>query len=118
MPTPVLPTQSALATVVASWREDAGVVRRRDPRSTVPEVLVRCADEVARVAADAITFLTEEEAMLRSGWTREKVRRHARLYEGGDSVRTDGRKFFLLAAIVPRRQHLSVIEHAAQEGAA
>lgn len=95
-----------LADVINGWRAEAAICHRRGAQATAV-VLEGCADEVAAVAEEFTTFLSEHEAVRRSGWSPEKVRRHARLFLDTPHVRWDGpsKTFTLRACIVPRQSH-------------
>lgn len=106
-----------LAQVVTDWRGEAAVLRRRgDTRAA--GILEQCADEVAQVADEFTTWLSEDAAARRSGWTLSKVRRHALAFLHTPHVVAEKRAYRLRACIVPRRAHLEMIRAAAQQGAA
>lgn len=62
-----------LEEVLARWRSDAAVLRRNDIKANA-SVLERCHHEVELAAADYLTWLTEEQAMDKSGRTRDWLR--------------------------------------------
>ncbi len=103
--------------VVADWRGEAAVLRRRgDDRAAT--LLEQCAAEVAAVADEFTTWLTEEAGARRSGWSPAKVRRHALAFLHTPHVRQEKRAYLLRACIVPRRAHLEMIRNAGRQGAA
>lgn len=106
-----------LLQVIADWRGDAAVLRKRGDDRTA-RVLEQCAEQAADVADEFTTFLSVEDAMRRSGWAHAKVVRHARLYLHTPHVRVVKRSYLLRACIVPRRQHVEMVREAAQRGAA
>ena len=111
------PLPADLADVIADWREDAAILRRRGDQRTA-EVLEQCAADVTGVALEYIVWLSESEAQLRSGWTAGKVRSHARAFLHTPHVRTEKKGYWLRACIVPRRAHYELLREAAQRGAA
>jgi hypothetical protein len=110
-------TAPELAQVVADWRGEAAVLRRRGD-SRAATLLEQCASEVAAVSDDFTTWLSEEAAARRSGWTLTKVRRHALAFLHTPHVQQEKRAYRLRACIVPRRAHLEMIRAAAQQGVA
>lgn len=109
----------SLEQVLADERGDAAVLRRRG-HAKEAELIERICDRVADAAVDFITFISESDAMLRSGkgvdyfksrfgsWEREGLARRSP---------TDRRKRQYLRAIVPRRQNLDAIRKDAEETA-
>lgn len=115
MNTTAMPTE--LAQVVADWRGEAAILRRRgDARAA--DLLEQCAGEIAAVTEEYTLWLSEDAAARRSGWTLSKVRRHALAYLHTPHVQQEKRAYRLRACIVPRRAHLEMIRAAAQQGAA
>ncbi len=111
------PIPADLADVIADWREDAAILRRRgEPRTA--ELLEQCAADVTVVAQEYTAWLSEPEAQLRSGWTAGKVRSHARAFLHTPHVRAEKKGYWLRACIVPRRAHYELMREAAQRGAA
>lgn len=109
------PTAGELSQVLADWRGDAAVLRRRgDARAA--ELLEKCASEMAAVADEYTSWLTESQAGLRSGKRPGQVRRLALQYLHTPHVRPEGRAYLLRACIVPRRQHLEMIREDAARG--
>jgi hypothetical protein len=66
-----------LGEVVATWREDAAVLRARG-YSVEAERLEAMAGEVFGVAEDFITWLSEDMAFMKSGLSRRTLRRRFR----------------------------------------
>lgn len=106
-----------LSQVLADWRGEAAVLRRRGD-ARVADVLEQCAAEVSSIAEEYTAWMTEEAAARRSGWTLSKVRRHALAFLHTAHVRQEKRAYLLRACIVPRRAHLEMIRAAAEKGAA
>lgn len=95
-----------LAQVIADWRGDAAVLRRRGD-ARVAEALERCAEDAAAAAEEWLLWLSEGEAAMRAGhseeWMRgrfEQMRRegHAKL------IRRGVRQY--RACAVPRRANV------------
>jgi hypothetical protein len=106
-----------LGQIIADWRGDAAVLRRRGDER-MAQALEQCADQAAEVADEFTAWLSVDEATRRSGWAHAKIVRHARLYLQTPHVRVEKRAYFLRACIVPRRQHLEMLREAAQRGVA
>lgn len=104
-------TQPDLADVIADWRGDASVLRRRGDVK-IAETLEKCAEDL-RAFDDFTQWLSEADAMKRSGWSGDKVRRHARLFLQTEHVRQVKRNYLLRACIVPRRLHLEMVRASA-----
>lgn len=106
-----------LAQVIADWRGEAAVLRRRgDERAA--KMLEQCAGEAATVADEYTLWLSESEAALRAGWSGDQVRRHARKFVETPHVVVERRRYRLRACIVPRRSHPEMFRAAAERGAA
>jgi hypothetical protein len=111
------PADRDLSDVLSDWREDAAILRRRgDARAA--DLLLQCATDVAGVAEEYTSWLSEAEAQLRSGWTAGQVRRHARAFLHTPHVQAERRAYRLRACIVPRRAHYELLRAAAERGAA
>lgn len=108
--------RTELADVLSEIREDAVVLRRRN-HARDAEMLEQVADRVARAAADLLTWWTEEDAAAAAGWTRTKVRRHARLYAYTGHVRYERGRYWLRAIIVPRTLPASIARAAGERAA-
>lgn len=106
-----------LSQVIADWRGDAAVLRKRGDERTA-KVLEQCAEQAAEAADDFTAWLSVEEAMRRSGWAHAKVVRHARLFLHTPHVRVEKRAYLLRACVVPRRQFVGMLREAAERGVA
>lgn len=89
--------------VVARWRSDAAALRRNgEPAKAV--LLERCADETETAAAEWLTWLSEEEAALRSGRSVAWLRARYRDWHPQGHAKPVGRAVRIYrAAVVPRR---------------
>ncbi len=87
--------------MLGTWRDDAEVLRRHgDVRQA--EQLERCAGEAGAAAEEYIRWLTEEDAMLRSGRSRKWLRRHFPEWEHAGQARRDRSRRFYRMLIVPQ----------------
>lgn len=105
-----------LDTVLADWRERANVLRscKRAPDAELVDTIVQ---EVADAAREFTTWLSEDDARMRSGWSVKRLRGmwatwqalgHARLGPKGREYR---------ACVVPQRTHTSAAREAGREAA-
>jgi hypothetical protein len=108
-----------LAQLVADMRGEAAVLERSGA-GELAEAKRRDAQRVAEACPDVMTWLNESEACLRSGWTLNRVRRHAAQYETAGTARRLGKRgqWQLLAVIVPQRLATSLMVLAAEQAAA
>ncbi|MBC7844099.1 MAG: hypothetical protein H7099_17450 [Gemmatimonadaceae bacterium] len=105
-----------LAALVGSMKDEAFVLRRNGAEE-LARVKQRDAEAIEAAEPDAVTWITEETARLRSGWTITKVRRHAAMYQHtGHAIREKG-KWRMLALIIPQRVPQSVLDAAARREA-
>jgi hypothetical protein len=91
-----------LAAILGTMDEDAAVFERNGEHGRAAALRAR-ASEIRAAASDYITWLTEEEAMLRSGESRTRVKSLALRYVAAGHARIVGRRFQVRACIVPRR---------------
>jgi hypothetical protein len=115
----VLRTEAPLAQLVADLHGEAAVLDRSGATELAKAKRLD-AKRIAEACPDAITWLSEADAELRSGWSRARVRRHAQAYEIAGTARRLGKRgpWQLLAVIVPQRLPTSVFVQAAQQAAA
>jgi hypothetical protein len=95
-----------LEEVLARWRSDAAVLRRNDAKQNA-SVLERCCHEVELAAADYLTWLTEEQAMAKSGRAREWLKtRWARWQmDGNAKLDRDQKRRLYRSCSIPRKQN-------------
>lgn len=92
-----------LDTVLARWRTDAAALRRNGEPAKAA-VLERCAEETETAAAEWLTWLSEEEAAIRSGRSVTWLRARYRDWQPQGHARQVGRAVRIYrAAVVPRR---------------
>lgn len=106
-----------LAGIIADWRGEAAVLRRRGDERTA-RILEQCAEEAADVTDEFTQWISEAEAARRAGWSGDQVRRHARKFLNTSHVMYEKRQYRLRACIVPRRGHPEMLREAARLGAA
>lgn len=95
-----------LEEVLADARGDAAIYRRRGDLR-IAEIMERLADEIAQSLEDYSRWLSEDEAMLKSGHRRPWLRaRRAEWLQAGNA-RVVGRRWFYRAMIVPQRGNAS-----------
>lgn len=91
-----------LAAILGTMDEDAVVYARNGDLSRAAALRDR-ATEIRVAAADFLTWLSEDDAALRSGETPGRMRSLAVRYLASGHARRVNRKFLLRACIVPRR---------------
>ncbi len=104
---------SDLATVLAHWRADAAALRRTGDARTA-ELLERCATEAETSAEEWLTWLSEADAILRSGHAKPWFVARREAWRRDGHARQVGRhKWTYRATIIPRRANVVT---AAEEG--
>lgn len=109
-------TAPSLTQVLADCRGDAAVLRRAGHPGDA-DLLERFADQVARAAAPFLNFMSETEAMLRSGRSRDWLRAQFAAWERERFARWQGKERQYLEAVVPRRPALSQAREAGKAAA-
>ena len=100
----------ALEQVLADWRGDAQVLRRQGYNREA-EQIERFADDVARAAEDYLRWLSEDDALLRSGRSRGWLRSHFPEWErAGHGRRDRGRRLYRMLVIPQRANTLAARE--------
>ncbi len=89
-----------LEQVVADWREDAQVLRKRGVEREA-DMMDKLADECALAAHEYITFVSEDDAMLRSERSRNWLRSRFPLWEQQGHARREGRTRWYRMLVVP-----------------
>jgi len=106
-----------LEQVLADALGDAAVYRRRGD-ARVAELLEQLADQVSNAAEDYLRFLTEDEAMLRSGHQAPWFRKRRAEWAAAGNAREEGRRWLYRAIVVPQRGNASAAYQAGlSEGA-
>ncbi|MCO4101088.1 MAG: hypothetical protein HEQ38_17175 [Gemmatimonas sp.] len=110
-------TTRDLQHVLSAWREDAAVLRRAGHTSEAA-LRERMADEVAHAAHDYLTWLSETDAMLQSGRSREWLRSRFPEWERAGHAKSAARGVRQYRAmIVPRRAAVQEAAAAGREAA-
>lgn len=105
-----------LSDVVADWRGQAAVLRARGHGREANHIEELCT-EVAASAVPFLNFLSEDEAVLRSGRSRTYFRVRFAEWQSEDLARLDGRRRRYRQCIVPRRANLDAARAAGREAA-
>ncbi|HEV8380822.1 MAG TPA: hypothetical protein VGQ29_04510 [Gemmatimonadales bacterium] len=99
-----------LEQVLADWRGDAQVLRRQGHNQEA-EQIERFAVDVTRAAEDYLRWLSEEEALLRSGRSRGWLRSRFPEWEREGHARRDrGRRSYRMLVIPQRANALAARE--------
>lgn len=102
-----------LQTVITRWQEDAAVLRRNG-ETRLADALDRCAAEASGAAEEWLTWLTEADATLRSGYGAAYFRARREEWRRQGHARQVARfKWEFRAAVIPRRAN---VMRAAEEG--
>lgn len=95
-----------LEQVLADWREDAAVLHRQGQRIQA-ETIQRFAQDVEEAAHEYITWLDEDDAMLRSAHSQRWLRSRFPEWErAGHAKYERGRRWYRML-VVPGRANLS-----------
>lgn len=105
-----------LGQVLADLRGEAAVLRRQGHNRQAATIEDVC-DKVQDAAPDYLTWLSEDDAMLRSGRSRAYLRVRFPEYEANGMARRDGRRRRYRACIIPRRANLDAARAAGREAA-
>jgi hypothetical protein len=104
-----------LETVLADWREKASVLRGVKHAHDA-ELIDAICDEVARSAEDYMRFVSESDAMLRSGKSADWLRsRFAEWEQQGHAEKRKGVRYYR-SLIVPRRPDLEAARDMGRKG--
>lgn len=106
----------ALEQVLADHRGDAAVLRRKG-HARDADLIERICDDVGRAAEEYLRWISEEDAQLRSGWSRERLRAHFAEWERQGHARRDGKKRLYRMLIVPRRANTIAAREAGRRAA-
>ena len=91
-----------LAGLIGTMREDAVIVRVNGATEAAT-VKQRDADLIEQAEPDALRWLSEDQATIRTGWSLVKVRRHMSQYVHTGHARRDKSKWYALAIVLPQR---------------
>lgn len=105
-----------LEQVLSDLREEAQVLRKhRDTR--VADVMDAITDRVKRAAEDYITWLEEDDAMLRSAHSRRWFRAQFATWASEGNAKKEAGRYYYRQHIVPQRANLSAAREDARETA-
>lgn len=108
-----------LSEVIANWRSDARVLERRGAVREA-ELLDRCASEAMAAAEHFITWLSEPDAVLHSGRTKDWLRKYFAKWMREGNARwnpTNRRERQYRQVILPRRRDIEEVRANAREEA-
>jgi hypothetical protein len=91
---------------LATWAEDARVLERNGHRHDA-QLIDRVLDSVREAARDYLTWLSESEAMLRSGRKVDFFRARFPEWASEGMAELRGRQRYYRQVIVPQRAHAS-----------
>jgi hypothetical protein len=97
-----------LSEVLARWQEDARTLRRIGGSEAVAAVLENCAGDVARSAEEWLSWLSESDAIMRSGHAASWLRARREEWKRAGHCRQVGRgKYTYRACCIPRRANVT-----------
>jgi len=105
-----------LEQLLADWRGDAQVLRRRGHHREADQI-ERFAEAVARAAEDYLRWLSEDEALLRSGRSLGWLRLLFSEWQRAGHARRDGRARWYRMLVIPQRANTLAARAAGQRAA-
>ncbi len=114
-----LPLSGELRTLeqlIADYRSDAQALRRRGYEREA-ERIERVMADVARAAEDYLTWLTEDEARLRSGRSVRWLRTQFSEWERAGHARREGRRGLYRMLVIPQRANTLAAREAGRRAA-
>ena len=96
----------SLEQVLADWREDAAVLRQQGHRPQA-ESIESLVGDVVEAAHEYLTWIGEDDAMLRSGRSQTWLRGRFPEWERASHARRKGRKRWYRMLVVPYRANTS-----------
>ena len=117
---PMTPKSGApkfLEQVLADLHEDLQALRRRGVALVPVEQLEHFADEIAQGAEDYLRWLSEDEALLRSGRSLGWLRKQFPEWEQAGHARREGRKRYFRMLVVPQRANALAAREAGRRAA-
>ncbi len=91
-----------LEQLLADWRGDAQALRRRG-HDREADQMERSAEAVSRAAEDYLRWLSEDDALLRSGRSHGWLRSQFPDWERAGHARREGRKRWYRMLVIPQR---------------
>lgn len=105
-----------LEQLLADWRGDAQVLRRQG-YDREADHMERFADAIAWAAEDYLRWLSEDEALLRSGRSLGWLRSQFPEWERAGHARRDGRKRWYRMLVIPQRANSVAAREAGRRAA-
>lgn len=107
-----------LEQVLADWREEAKIFRKRGVNRMAHVIEQLCADVAeAEGVEEHLRWITEEAAMLRSGRSREWLRGQFPEWERLHHARRNGRRRTYRMLVIPARANIAAAAAAGREAA-
>ncbi|MBA3854646.1 MAG: hypothetical protein C0503_09530 [Gemmatimonas sp.] len=104
-----------LEVVIGDFREEAAALRRNG--HTLQAIsLERCLDEVSVAARDFLDWISEGEAMLRSGRGLDYLRARRATWEEDGLAKKVGRRWWYRRCVIERRKFTSITRAEARQG--
>ncbi|HET7552228.1 MAG TPA: hypothetical protein VFK04_13130 [Gemmatimonadaceae bacterium] len=103
-----------LEQVLSDLREEAQVLRKHHD-TRVADVMDAITDRIKTAAEDYITWLEEDDAMLRSAHQRRWFRNQYPTWAAEGNAKKEGGKYYYRQIIVPQRANLSAAREDARE---
>lgn len=91
--------------VLADFRGEAAVLRHNGHKAQA-DSMERLCDAMAEAMPDYLTWLSEAEAVLRSGWTARRLRSHFAEWATQGMAEKRGRLRYYRQVMIPRRPNL------------
>jgi hypothetical protein len=108
---------TSFAAAIADEREQANVLRLKGHPHDA-ELVEQVVDRLARAAEEYLTWLSEDEARLRSGKSAAWLRARFTAWEAEGHARYHGRRREYLMLVVPQRVHPSAARVQGREAGA
>src|SRR5687768_376224 len=106
---------SGLEDVLSGWRADAAALRRHGC-ADVADALDRRAAEVESAAADYLTWISEDDAKLRSGHSAEWFKGRFAEWEPSGHAKTVGKVRLYRQLVVPQRRNIHMLREGQRTG--
>lgn len=103
-----------LEQVLSDLRGEAAVLRKHGD-ARVADVMDGIVDRVKAAAEDYITWLEEDDAMLRSAHQRRWFRNQFAMWAAAGNAKREGRKYYYRQLVVPQRANISAARASGRE---
>ena len=108
--------QRTLEQLLADWRGDAQVLRRQGHERDA-DSLERCAEDVSGAAEEYLMWLSEEDALLRSGRSVSWLRKQFPEWDQAGHARREGGRRYYRMLVVPQRANTVSAQEAGRRAA-